>query len=567
MKLLKIEIKNLKSITNAKLVFPSNEKHQVSLLYGDNGAGKTTILEAISLLGHISTMRRIQVADGKVVQLPSIFRESKQQQMDDAAGGLRNLGHEQYDETAFADQLDLIRGAGLQAWWSSTPVTGDPHRPARMRYTVHFGGAPIEFYISFLQNRQLSITEALSREQKSPGEKIHDGNMDNFFAIVCDETNRKGVECLVAHMLAMSPHSYWSMAPAYTTDPRATARAEGHSMVAYWNTDLNDFGRKNDLRESVKKIRLDFVDQMIGRLGLALPYGESTNPEYHAMSDSEIVTSEKLVRLNDSLKRALVDHAVALKGEHEKLNKGLIQITAIDATTSPASMKARRASESKDIEIDHLSAGENEAVFIFLLMHGMPCRDSIILLDEPELHLSDFAKPSFYKELYRVAQAAGCQLIISTHSALAYAAAGAGRSHHFLRRVPVVDHDGVRTMVYKTSWDDSFGELLTFHYLRCAVNSMCEAGLTWKILSYPMRAYIGIGESYLGRWGWTFVTCVGAGVLLYALIAVVNDAFFAVDKITGDDHQWVIRGAAALCAVAVALLITLRTLLKLMPKH
>jgi ABC-type cobalamin/Fe3+-siderophores transport system ATPase subunit len=555
MRLLEIEIKNLKSITNAKLTFPTRQGHQVSLLYGDNGAGKTTVLEAISLLGHVSTMRRI-CTHGKSVPTDtkhSRFRQFKGEQTSNPHTDLRESAqHEKYDENAFAEQCSLIADSGLDDWWAKTPISGDPYRPARIKYSVRFQNQPLTFYISFLQGRDLSITEALSRDQNVPGEKIHDGNMDNWFAIVYQSVDRESVEALVDHMLRISPHSYYNASNSYQTDPRATSRAEGHSMVGYWNTDLNDFGRKNDLRESVKKIRIDFKAQMIDRLGIALPYGSSDPPLYHAMADGAVL-GDKLEVLNSSLKRAIVDHAVAMQRESKKLDEGLIRIVEIDPTKTPAVMKARRIGADKDVEIDHLSAGENESVFIFLLMHGMPCKDSIILLDEPDLHLSDFAKSRFYRELYQVAAAERCQLIISTHSAFAYTEAGHG-SHHFIRRVEENDGD----VIYRTEWDNMFGELLTFYYARCVVNAMSAAGFTWRWLSYPLLWTVKFGE-HMGLQSWSLLMLLIASISTYSALATLNDMFlwFHPDPVL---HRQIIGFAFAFCLIGFLFLFSLRFL-------
>jgi energy-coupling factor transporter ATP-binding protein EcfA2 len=252
MKLLEIEIRNLKSITNASLTFPAGRAdYQVSLLYGDNGAGKTTVLEAISLVGHISTMRRIHTSGGELVSKPSRFRQTKIEEhtnRPDQATALRSEDYEKYSESAFDDQCQSIRTAGLNGWWESASVSGDPFRRAMMRYHVFHENDDFTFFISFLQNRDLSITEALSRDQKGVGAKIHDGNMDNWFAVVYDSRYEVQVEKLIEHMQYMSPHSYFNELDEYRTDSRAAERSKAHSLVAYWNTDLNDFGRKNDLR-------------------------------------------------------------------------------------------------------------------------------------------------------------------------------------------------------------------------------------------------------------------------------------------------------------------------------
>jgi hypothetical protein len=327
MKLLEIEIKNLKSITHARLVFSADDHRQVSLLYGDNGAGKTTVLEAISLLGHVSTMTRICAGGtGPIAPKQSRFRDFKDEECrtNVHAERIAESERERYKSGVFVAQCEAIEKIGLNEWWrKGTSTGGDLYRPAHIRYRVLFKNDEIEFYISFLQGHDLSITEALSRDQNGPGQVIHDGNMDNWFAVVYSIATRDNVEALIEHMRSVSPHSYWNSASVpedsvYHTDPRSLARPQAQSIVGYWNTDLNDFGRKNDLRESVKKIRIDFSEQMITRLGLSLPYDSAGTRRHYAMTKTETIDVAKLAAVNESLRVALVDHAIAMRGSSRR---------------------------------------------------------------------------------------------------------------------------------------------------------------------------------------------------------------------------------------------------------
>src|SRR5215210_7176065 len=65
MKLNEISIRNLKAITELDIAFDKDKS--ITLLYGNNGIGKTTVLESISLLGHISSMRKIKVSSGGMI--------------------------------------------------------------------------------------------------------------------------------------------------------------------------------------------------------------------------------------------------------------------------------------------------------------------------------------------------------------------------------------------------------------------------------------------------------------------------------------------------------------------
>ncbi len=55
-----IHIKGLKILTDIKLDF--DIEADATLLFANNGIGKTTILEALSLVGHVSCMRRLRLS-------------------------------------------------------------------------------------------------------------------------------------------------------------------------------------------------------------------------------------------------------------------------------------------------------------------------------------------------------------------------------------------------------------------------------------------------------------------------------------------------------------------------
>jgi hypothetical protein len=188
-------------------------------------------------------------------------------------------------------------------------------------------------------------------------------------------------------------------------------------------------------------------------------------------------------------------------------------------------------------------------------MHGMPCEQSIILLDEPDLHLSDFAKSSFYDELYRVAHVANCQVIISTHSA--FANSSAVNAHRFFIRRVIETKSGVPRVVFRTEWDPHFGELLTFHYARCAVKAMAESGLVWRFLSVPLNFSVFVGK-YVGVQVWTALTILAACTGLYAIFAMLNDLWWPLVRFDPAFHKHFIVDSAIICGVVCTIFLFLR---------
>ena len=60
MKVRRLSIRNVKSIQQLDIAF----EERVTLLHGANGIGKSTILDCLALLGHVTSMRQAIVGNG-----------------------------------------------------------------------------------------------------------------------------------------------------------------------------------------------------------------------------------------------------------------------------------------------------------------------------------------------------------------------------------------------------------------------------------------------------------------------------------------------------------------------
>jgi predicted ATPase len=531
-----IEIKNLKSVTKLSLSF---EKDSLGLLYGSNGIGKTTALEAISLLGHLSCMRRFEVHDGnKVTPRSSKLVEgikAKQSRFENP--GIPNSPMEDClmeDPLAFnylKEQLEIKLNQSPKHWfWNHR--WGDDIPGAAIRYKVSTGIVsdkdPIEFYVYFnqtivplfcvedfidikallkelkgktnpwsselyswlssrtcnlvdkhnprgvatkeitealcddfnlvlqtraLQNvecfrqkesdlseemrelfeskkdkgqrlrnrrllevafprmiqrrylKELSITQALSRRSSN------DVEMNNLFAVIyssnSEPTVRKFIEYLHKNSSYIVPTGKNNKLFSKEYNPNAE-----HGLVSFINTDLNDFGRMNDVRESVKDIRSNFAEEIVERLRLPFGKEEEQNGDFRCKESLNVILRNILREY-----RNFNPHSSSADISDEPPTFE-IEMLDWDAGTKELTFVAKRRGKKLD-NIDYLSAGENESFFIFLLLLGFP-RNSIILLDEPDLHLTTFAKSSFFEKLYSLMAGKECQVILATHSLFAH---------------------------------------------------------------------------------------------------------------------------------------------------
>lgn len=488
MRLIEMHIKNLKGLNSVELRLPNplngrsrDNQANVVLLYGDNGVGKTTVLEAVSLLGHISTMTRVLTKKSESPQLETSFLRDKESNPIDPPWSKAN-----FDELA----RDLAT-TDLESWWKHIPI--DPlaagRGPAAIRYVVQRGRISFVCYTWFRQSGGTSVTEALSRQRSD------DGDLDNQFAVLYDHDNQKQVVDLIKHMYEVSPHYYKTIGAPASHKSRELVRKDASEIVAYWNTDLNDFGKKNDLRESVKKLRVDSRTELVDRLSLSLYNHEKQ--EYRPVAEIDD-DEHDLVNLNKSLGEVIADRALLL--DRRSQGRAMFQILKMKIGTDPVEIRVTKSVPQSGaqsgrslpaIDIDHMSAGENESFFIFLLLHGMPIQHSIVLLDEPDLHLSEYSKERFFHELYKIAAANDIQLIVSTHSAFAYVPKQ-GVSRKLLDRLVGVTPEGA-SVTFRTEWSKQYGRLLAISYFRYTGNALSATGpvgrcLGWLIMSWSNLA-------------------------------------------------------------------------------
>ncbi len=222
--------------------------------------------------------------------------------------------------------------------------------PTAIRYIVdlneHIQG--LEFYIVILENnyefedgtRQVTITKALSR-------RYPDEEMNNLMAIIADDKNSAKVAQLV--------DSVWDTRSHITKStgiwPRAIKTLDSkYGIVSYINTDLNDFGKGNDLRETPKDITGDFIGEVIKRL--EIPFSVPMEGSYNEIESKEAINAH-LERILDKYPHF---------GPAEKGIKPILQILECRYSMEEKEFRfyARRRDQNSTVPLDYMSAGENE---------------------------------------------------------------------------------------------------------------------------------------------------------------------------------------------------------------
>jgi hypothetical protein len=210
----------------------------------------------------------------------------------------------------------------------------------------------------------------------------------------------------------------------------------------YLNTDLNDFGRGRDVRESVKDIFGDFIGEWIDRLGINFAEVD-LRPE-----DKDIVRRREFKQTGPLQEKLNTILNPSIWRNHDEFILKTCAAYQDGAQRWRPDIEVERHNKKKPVKLDFLSAGENECFFIFMYLLGTNINNSICLLDEPDLHLSQFSKKPFYEGLYgllarnnNLGEDKNCQVIISTHSGFAYSDPEITERLHIRKKKGKVEHE------------------------------------------------------------------------------------------------------------------------------
>ena len=176
--------------------------------------------------------------------------------------------------------------------------------------------------------------------------------------------------------------------------------------VSYINTDLNDFGRGNDLRESPKDLKRDFGREMYNRMRININ------------DDGDFAHLRELEKICHSILRTPQTYYSDPLAVPQSF-----RVSGLRLSEDQFEITIRRDDGSSPIPISFLSAGENEVFFVILMILNL-CRNtklgkSIILLDEPDLHIANSSRNAFFSKILNICEG-NAQLIISTHSPALY---------------------------------------------------------------------------------------------------------------------------------------------------
>lgn len=470
-----IRIRRLKSVDYLDMTLDDG----ITLLYGPNGIGKSTVLEAISLAGHLCHFPIFELLNGKFSGDSETYRELEES-LNHSPGYLSSL------ETWFNSNK-------IGAAVSLDIKDGDVSEGTIFRCYLYMNITNVQIDP---EHKELSLTSLLSSEYK-------DEDLGKRIAIVVDAGCRHAVEKIRTKILK---------GQSYPREPDGL-------IVSYINTDLNDFGRHNDLRESPKDLGRDFVDEMKHRL--QIPFDGKNGELRH------------LREVNNVLKKVLKYPKLYVPGIDGEYSSFRLSKCEIDPTTNKLTINASRLADNREYStLDFMSAGENECVFVFSILLHLPLTSGVVLLDEPDLHITSHQKKEFFNQLYKLLRDNDVQSVICTHSE--YALAGFSNvGYRVLRPKIIDDKNGYRFILVA---DDGIDLRLEHSkiLLGRALASLRHTGL------FGVRTFVGLIKNFekLKDQVFFFVNIAIVVFMLACLtLATSSDVFLTFFNQSQEEHD------------------------------
>ena len=516
MKLRRMSIRNVKAIPALDISFDD----RVTLLHGANGIGKSTILDCAALLGHLPAMRRLYTSETEAALQPPVLVKMLRRRTDLEAEILDRLDDVvQYVPSRWtAIHRDLTKYASVEQWFDDDYI-----RVPRIRYEVEIPNLDdfgvVSLIVAMIGPDEITVSHILNRS------RCDDFQMaDN--AVVFAASNAALDRWLEGQASAST-----SLVKTISGQFRAIRPIEGAALVGNRvvaiNTDLADLGKRDQVRESVKDLHLHFVEE-VDRLNL--PF------------DADVAPGRKRFRFFEDLSAILSRVVTDPSATRSVPDEPFLRLTTCDVEDGVARVSFKRANEQRSFSADFLSAGENECFFIFLTLLGIDTQNSIVVLDEPELHIAEYCRPAFFAELYGLTDKRRCQVIIATHSLFAMPESG---SVQFLVIGRMVERGG--RVRYECGPNPEYSLLLFRAYWRTGVLFLSTAGA-----ARPLRALASAVYGALARLSGDNTLAVGilVGVISSATVSLASDLvnFFGLQSVA--EHLVIIR-AAVLSGVIV----------------
>lgn len=425
MRILSINVKRLKSIQipHAELTFynPATDIPTHTVIVGENGIGKSTFLEALTLPSYVCVMKwsdtppdyneeEIAIIDIKMMLSDCSIDEDNNVNNDGSEGTV--VFFRKKDEAAFITE-HLTDENQIQEWYwyadTSTKLGQDfkigllqqsianhPPKPA---------GDDDDLVVAFRENRSQEGCEVSGtlrcrklrhwdKQKRDLNDAMHDARAirpTETQTMRKDRLNKEKTKTITA-------------LSKVNNDRRTDMSSIGN--IYYINTDQNTYGIGNHILESAKNIPANLAKIFHQRL----PATELTE-----VADEDGTWNGQLRDLGE------INHAwqsifgKPLDGstQAQKMQRA---ITSVRCNSDGVTKFEMMGFSPKPYRPKYLSSGENEAFFVLATIVSCKLYNCVVLLDEPELHMHLKQQIKYYICLKEIFATYNIQAIIISHS-------------------------------------------------------------------------------------------------------------------------------------------------------
>jgi hypothetical protein len=412
----------------------------VTLIRGDNGSGKTVVAEVVSLVGHLSILSEKPVSERQgtpfaTVQLRlsdsdiAFLAWLKTFKASPSAGSV-TLGERQWNlsrdaerqfRSAFSDfevdfEIPTANEAIFLEFWRKVPSRADRERDQSQR-SSHFD-------IKRLLASDHLLAEHVAFRASSHNHRSLAGAIQHLIAWSRPRLTGKKSE---SGPWTLSPRfilSQMSRVKGEPLNPDLADHLEGvypPGPIGYINTDMYDFGAGLDIRESPKELREHMTRTLVDRLQVVDNIRDASRP---APSNRIKNSGDEFPIMRLPQVQAGWEH---LFGDNHELK-----------TQKAYSRNGDLHWCEEEYLQEFVSSGENQAFFLLCYLENLHWNGSILVLDEPEIHLSIRAASRLISKIIEYAHKRQTQIIIVTHLPHLYYSAAVGNYEYdliYLKRI------------------------------------------------------------------------------------------------------------------------------------